>query len=90
MDETNAADAMSRMTFPTIAEQMSPKWFGGGVQDHLAGVAKVYVDTGSIDFALDSYEPFINTQPIHEAGLPLLVRRLWTLGIKFIQNQQIT
>lgn len=67
MDETSAADAMSRMTFPTIAEQLSPKWFGGGIQNYLAGVAKVFVDAGSIDRALDSYAPTINTQPLQMA-----------------------
>lgn len=67
MDETSAADAMSRMTFPTITEQLSQKWFGGGIQDYLAGVAKVYAGTGSIDLALDSYAPFINTQALQMA-----------------------
>lgn len=67
MDEASAADAMSRMTFPTIAEQLSPKWFGGGIQNYLAGVAAVFVDAGGIDSALDSYAPTINTQPLQMA-----------------------
>lgn len=67
MDEASAADAMSRMNFPNFAEQLSPKWFGDGVQTYLEGVAKVFVDASSIDSALDSYAPTINTQPLQMA-----------------------
>nr|WP_241250692.1 ABC transporter substrate-binding protein [Rhodobacter kunshanensis] len=68
MDEEDAAQALSRMDFPTITEQLSPKWFGGGVQKYLTKVAAIFAEAGSIPKALPSYDHTINTGPLEAAG----------------------
>lgn len=68
MDEDAAAQALSRMSFPSIPDQLSPKWFGGGVQTYLTGVADVFFEAANISNALPSYDPYLNTQPLTQAG----------------------
>lgn len=68
MDEEAAAQALSRMAFPTISDQLSAKWFGGGIQSYLVGVAQVFSEAKSIDAALPSYEAYLNTRPLTAAG----------------------
>lgn len=67
MDEQATAETMAGFTFPSIDEQLSGKWLGGGSQDFMGGVAKVFVDSGSIDGALDSYGGTVNTGPLTAA-----------------------
>jgi taurine transport system substrate-binding protein len=50
--------------FPTVEEQLSEKWLGGGSQTFMGGVAKVFLDSGNIDAALDSYAGTVNTAPL--------------------------
>lgn len=68
MDEAAAGDSLATFTFPTIEEQLSPKWLGGGVQTFMKGVADVFVKAGSIPAALDSYDAVVNTGPLTAAG----------------------
>jgi len=68
MDEAAAADSLATFTFPTIEEQLSEKWLGGGVQTFMAGVAQVFVSAGSIPAALESYDAAVNTGPLTAAG----------------------
>lgn len=56
--------AISTMTFPSRAEQLSEKWLGGNAQTFMKGVADVFVEAGSIDSALDSYAASVNIGPL--------------------------
>lgn len=64
MDLDTTRASITTFTFPTVAEQLSEKWLGGNVASFMKGVADVFVEAGSIDAALDSYEGAINTAPL--------------------------
>ena len=68
MDLDAARGAISTMKFPSIEEQLSSKWFGGAAAPFMKGVADVFVEAGSIDSALDSYEGAVNTGPLEAAS----------------------
>ena len=64
MDLDAARSAIGTMRFPSAKEQLSDKWFGGNVQTFMKGVADVFVEAGSIDSALDTYENAVNAAPL--------------------------
>jgi taurine transport system substrate-binding protein len=64
MDEQATKETLDGFVFPGVEEQLSEKWLGGGSQNFMKGVAQVFVDAGSIDSALDSYEGTVNTGPL--------------------------
>ena len=64
MDEAKARTDMSTFVFPSVGEQLSQKWFGGGTQAFMKGVSGVFVDAGSIPSALDSYDGRVDTGPL--------------------------
>ncbi len=68
MDADATAATLATFTFPTMEEQLSEKWLGGGAQAFMKGVADVFVSAGSIDAALDSYEAAVNTGPLEAAS----------------------
>ena len=68
MDLDAARGAISTMKFPSIEEQLSSKWFGGAAAPFMKGVADVFVEAGSIDSALDSYDGAVNTGPLEAAS----------------------
>ena len=68
MDVADADATMATFKFPSIEEQLSPKWFGGGAQEFMKGVANVFVEAGSIDKAKDSYDENVNTAPLEAAS----------------------
>ena len=68
MDEQATMDTISTFVFPTIEEQLSGKWLGGNAQNFMKGVADVFVEAGSIDAALDTYENAVNTGPLQAAA----------------------
>lgn len=68
MDEEAVARDMSTFVFPSIEEQLSDKWLGGGAQTFMKGVAEVFVQAGSIDSALATYENNVNTGPLSAAN----------------------
>ncbi|MGB3315406.1 MAG: ABC transporter substrate-binding protein [Albidovulum sp.] len=68
MDETATAETMATFVFPTVEEQLSAKWLGGGAQTFMKGVADVFVAAGSIDAALDSYDGAVNTGALTAAS----------------------
>lgn len=68
MDEEATAATIATFKFPTIEEQMSGAWLGGNAQTFMKGVADVFVEAGSIDSALDTYENAVNTGPLAAAG----------------------
>ena len=68
MDLEDTRDFIATMKFPSVEEQLSEKWLGGNAAAFMKGVADVFVEAGSIDSALDSYEGAINTGPLEAAS----------------------
>ncbi|MEM6887550.1 MAG: ABC transporter substrate-binding protein [Pseudomonadota bacterium] len=67
MDVDATRASMSTFEFPTVEEQLSEAWLGGNAASFMKGVADVFVESGSIDSALDSYEGTVNTSPLSAA-----------------------
>jgi taurine transport system substrate-binding protein len=67
MDEDATAATMATFVFPSVDDQLSAKWLGGGSQMFMKGVADVFVNAGSIDAALGSYDNTVNTGPLKAA-----------------------
>lgn len=68
MDVEATASTMATFVFPSVEEQLSKKWLGGGAQDFMLGVANVFVEAGSIDSARDTYEDAVNPIPLNDAA----------------------
>ncbi len=68
MDEDATMATISTFVFPTVEDQLTEKWLGGGAQEFRKGVADVFVEAGSIDAALDSYAENVNTGPLEAAN----------------------
>ena len=67
MSEEDAAASLATFSFPSMDDQLSEKWFGGGAQEFMKGVAEVFVEAGAIDAAKDSYAENVNTAPLDTA-----------------------
>ncbi len=67
MDVDAAEATIATFVFPSVEDQLSEKWLGGGAQNFMGGVAGVFVDAGSIESALDSYSGAVNTAPLEGA-----------------------
>ncbi|MGB5862930.1 MAG: ABC transporter substrate-binding protein [Sulfitobacter sp.] len=67
MDETATKETLDGFVFPSMEEQLSAKWFGGGSQEFMGGVAQVFLDSGSIDNRLEDYTGTVNTGPLKAA-----------------------
>ena len=68
MDEDATAETMATFVFPDVDSQLSEAWLGGNAPTFLKGVADVFVESGSIDGALDTYDANINTGPLTSAS----------------------
>ncbi len=64
MDEDATAETMATFVFPDVSTQLSEAWLGGAAPSFMKGVADVFVESGSIPAALDSYEGAVNTGPL--------------------------
>lgn len=67
MDEKATAETMATFVFPTIKEQLSERWLGGGIQTYLKGVADVFAKTGNIPNVLPDYSASVNAKPLAAA-----------------------
>lgn len=67
MDVPATEATIDTFVFPGVDDQLSAKWLGGGAQEFMKGVADVFVQAGSIDAALDSYENAVNSDPLTAA-----------------------
>ncbi|SHM68556.1 taurine transport system substrate-binding protein [Roseovarius litoreus] len=67
MDLEATAATIDTFVFPSVDEQLTAKWLGGGAQEFMKGVADVFVEAGSIDAALETYENNVNTGPLQQA-----------------------
>lgn len=61
-------ETIETFVFPSVEEQLSEKWLGGGAQKFMLGVAKVFKDAGSIPEARDSYDAAVETGPLTAAS----------------------
>lgn len=68
MDLEAAKASISTMKFPSVEAQLSDAWLGSNAATFMKGVADVFVEAGSIDSALDSYEDAVNTGPLQAAA----------------------
>lgn len=68
MDEKATQQAMATFTFPTIKEQLSDKWLGGGTQKFLKEVADFFVSQGTFPKARDSYDGAVNASYLEAAS----------------------
>ena len=68
MDVDATAATIDTFVFPPVDEQLGAKWLDGGAQEFMKGVADVFVEAGSIDAALDTYESSVNTGPLEQAS----------------------
>ncbi len=64
MDIDATRETMATFVFPSVETQLSEAWLGGAAPSFMKGVADVFVESGSIDAALDSYAGNINTGPL--------------------------
>ncbi len=68
MDEAKARADIATFVFPSVEDQLSAKWLGGGSQEFMKGVADVFVAAGSIPAALPDYSSTVNTGPLTAAS----------------------
>jgi len=68
MDVEATASTMSTFVFPSVDDQLSAAWLGGNAATFMKGVADVFVESGSIPSALDSYEDAVNASPLADAA----------------------
>ncbi|SLN27022.1 taurine ABC transporter substrate-binding protein [Pseudooctadecabacter jejudonensis] len=68
MDVEATEATLATFVFPSVEEQLGDAWLGAAAPSFLSGVANVFVEAGSIDGALDSYEGNINTGPLAAAN----------------------
>lgn len=67
MDETATAETIATFVFPSVEDQLSEKWLGGGSQAFMSGVADVFVQAGSIDSARESYDAAVDVTALTAA-----------------------
>ena len=68
MSIETARDTMATFVFPAVSEQLSDAWLGANAPTFMKGVADVFVDSGSIPSALDSYAATVNLGPLRAVG----------------------
>jgi taurine transport system substrate-binding protein len=68
MDLEAAKASIATMKFPSVEAQLSDAWLGKNAAAFMKGVADVFVQAGSIDSALDSYEDAVNIGPLKAAS----------------------
>ncbi|MEM8750711.1 MAG: ABC transporter substrate-binding protein [Pseudomonadota bacterium] len=64
MDIDASRETLKGFKFPTIEEQLSARWFDGGLQTYTKAVADFFVETRNIPEARDSYDDAINPGPL--------------------------
>jgi len=68
MKEKATAETMAGFSFPTIEEQLSPKWLGGGTQKFLKEVGDFFVKQGTIPKARENYDSAVDTSYLRAAS----------------------
>ncbi|MEM8554115.1 MAG: ABC transporter substrate-binding protein [Pseudomonadota bacterium] len=68
MDLDATAETIATFVFPSVDDQLSGKWLGGGAQDFMLGVANVFLEAGSIESTRDSYAGAVDTSALTSAS----------------------
>lgn len=68
MDKIATEETLAGFVFPTIEQQLSAKWLGGGTQQFLKEVGDFFVEQGTIPKARDSYESAVDTSYLEAAS----------------------
>ena len=68
MDPDATKQTMDTFVFPDVNSQLSKQWLGGNAQEFMLGVAKVFLDAGSIPAARETYEDAVNPIPLSDAS----------------------
>ena len=68
MDLEATRSTINTFVFPSVKDQLSGQWLGGGAQTFMKGVAQVFLDAGSIDSARSTYEDAVNPIPLNDAS----------------------
>jgi len=68
MDLEATRSTINTFVFPSVKDQLSGNWLGGGAQTFMKGVAQVFLDAGSIDSARSTYEDAVNPIPLNDAS----------------------
>jgi len=57
-------ETLATFVFPSVEEQLGPKWLAGGAQTFMNGVADVFLQAGSIPAIRDNYDSAVNVTPL--------------------------
>src|SRR3990172_10505700 len=55
-DDTQVGDVLALYDFPSLEQQVSATWLGGGVASALKSTSQFLMEQGKIDKVLDSYD----------------------------------
>lgn len=66
-DPKDVSAAMALYTFPTMAEQVSPTWLGGGAAKAMAGTAAFLKEQGRVQEVKPDYGAFVTTVYVDKA-----------------------
>lgn len=66
-DPKDVSAAMSLYTFPTMAEQVSPAWLGGGAAKAMANTAAFLKEQGRVQEVKPDYSAFVTTAYVDKA-----------------------
>ena len=66
-DPKDVSAAMALYTFPTMAEQVSPTWLGGGAAKAMAGTAAFLKEQGRVQEVKPDYSAFVTTTYVTKA-----------------------
>jgi taurine transport system substrate-binding protein len=58
---------MSLYSFPTMAEQVSPTWLGGGAAKAMAGTAAFLKEQGRVQEVKSDYSAFVTSTYVQKA-----------------------
>ncbi|KLN58254.1 taurine ABC transporter substrate-binding protein [Variovorax paradoxus] len=66
-DPKDVSAAMALYTFPTMAEQVSPTWLGGGAAKAMTGTAAFLKEQGRVQEVKPDYSAFVTTAYVEKA-----------------------
>ena len=66
-DAKDVPEAMKLYRFPTLQEQASATWLGGGAAKALADTSAFLKEQGRVQEVKPSYAPFVTTKYVQEA-----------------------
>ncbi len=68
MDEDATKDTLAGFIFPTLEQQLSAKWLGGGTQKFLQEVGDFFVEQGTIPKARANYDSAVDASYLEAAS----------------------